>query len=145
MTVFRTGALGLLLVVTTSADTSHGDTIAASTASNFGVPLLFWSFGWSFCKIKNKVRKKKSGKEEEKETGRERTAPEKHRKENRKEKGRENKKKTNENKDIIKQIHSFHLKDIYWLFVCFITSFLRICQGNRTYNFRTHTKYSIRI
>lgn len=49
MTVLRMGAFGLL-VVTTSADTSHGDTIVASTASNFGVPLLFWSFSWSFCK-----------------------------------------------------------------------------------------------
>lgn len=49
MTVFRTGAFGLLLVVTTSDETSHGDTIAASTASIFGVPLLFWSFSCSFC------------------------------------------------------------------------------------------------
>lgn len=44
MTVFRIGAFGLLLVVTTSDETSHGDTIAASTTSIFGVPLLFWSF-----------------------------------------------------------------------------------------------------
>lgn len=64
MTVFLTGAFGLLLVVTTSADTSHGDTIAASTASNFGVPLLFWSFSWSFCKNilnKNKAREEDTG------------------------------------------------------------------------------------
>lgn len=39
MTVFRMGAFGFVLVVTTSDETSHGDTISAS--SIFDVPLLF--------------------------------------------------------------------------------------------------------
>lgn len=64
MTVFRTGTFGLLLVVTTSDDTSHGDTIAASTASIFGVPLLFWSFSCSFCETIYLIRIERNEKTE---------------------------------------------------------------------------------
>lgn len=56
ITDFRIGTFGLLLVVTTSDDTSHGDT--DSTTSILCISLQFWSFCCSFCARSNKNRRK---------------------------------------------------------------------------------------